>query len=52
MFTENVTVYFFSGVGPFAGLAPAGCAGAAAVPVVAGPPGFAATFAGAGTFPN
>ena len=45
MFTEKVSVYFFSGVGPLAGLAPpAGCAG--------GGFGVAAAFAGAGTVPN
>ena len=44
MFTEKVTVYFFSGLGPFAGLAPAGCAGVA--------PAGAAAFAAAGILPN
>src|SRR5918996_3518383 len=49
MFTEKVSVYFFSGLGPPDGLTPA--AGAAAAPPGAGPAGFAA-LAGAGTLPN
>ncbi len=52
MFTEKVSVYFFSGLGPPDGLAPPAGAGAGAVaPAGAGPPGFA-TLAGAGTLPN
>ncbi len=49
MFTENVSVYLFSGLGPPDGLAPA--AGAGAASPGAGPAGFAA-LAGAGTSPN
>ncbi len=50
MFTENVRVYLFSGLGPLDGLAPPAGAGAAAAPG-AGPAGFAA-FAAAPTLPN
>ena len=50
MFTEKVSVYFFSALGPPAGLAPAGCP-AAGVPPAAAPAGLAAA-ADAGTSPN